>query len=503
MRIPGITTSQSPGFHTNPEGLPAPVLKSVPSRNHKPAEKNNENPAATSPASGHQNDIEPYLDVAISSALDGIALLETAEHALASMQILLEGMRELTSQAADETTSAAERVALEQAIQQRVAEMERVSSTTTVKGKRILQGGLGCTYFQVGTGAGKIICINLDASVQPSAIGSIATATTATLAPLSGATAVKGSYTTPPITDLDFFTAPKHANLIVDGVSVSLTSDWSGKPHGAATAIQSRLNAGDTSDIYTVTYTTGRFTITSNTGPAPFITAASVRGVEFLGGTLVSTATRTRLSFFHNDFQIQIGTAPAISIIGSFHSPDELAAFINTQVTGARAFINGSGKLEIASEEAIAITGERASTPNGLGLATQAHMPAGNLTMLSLLDSDACHHARHRIDSAFREITTLRQRFAETRAQFHEAVSLRNAAPAAHPLPHPHITNSSTAINMASAASKQILRQGKLALMVQANVPTSSVRTLLQREQGASELAFCLMRCPMGEKGCG
>lgn len=446
--------------------------------------------------------MEPNLSAAINNAFDGTALLETAEDALAKMLALLHGIREAARRASNEALSPADRAVWERDVQQRLAEMKHIASTSRFKGKKILQGGLGCAYFQIGTNTGKILCINLTSSVRPSAIGAIATATTAVLTPVSGSTRMKGSYTTPPISDLNYFTATKHANLVIDGISVGLYRDWNGDPEGAAATLQHRLNAARSPGGYTVAYANNRFTITTTTGTAPQITAASVRGVEFLGGTTVSAGTQAPLHFAPGDFALQIGTDPPVAVTGHFHSPDELAAAIEAQVTGAHAWINSGGELELAAQETITVSGAKALDPGVLGFAGLPHEPRGNLTAVSLLDGDACRQAQRRIDSAIKTITSLQEYFTETKTRFHDAAIFLRTAPETRYQARLRIADANAASKLALRV-RAALQQGNVpALYVQANAAPATARMLLQQEQRSPDLAFCLVQCPRGEKGC-
>ncbi|MDN5335004.1 MAG: flagellin [Synergistales bacterium] len=80
------------------------------------------------------------LDKAVSNAQDGISLIQTAEGALNETQSILQRMRELSVQAANDTLTSNDRQAIQAEIDQLTEEIDRISDTTTFNTKRLLDG---------------------------------------------------------------------------------------------------------------------------------------------------------------------------------------------------------------------------------------------------------------------------------------------------------------------------------------------------------------------------
>jgi flagellin len=114
------------------------------------------------------------LNQAARNANDGISLAQTGEGALAEITNNLQRIRELAVQAANSTNSASDREALNQEVEQRLAEIERVASQTSFNGQKILDGSFGTAAFQVGANAGETISIGLNTSMKKDAIGQVA-----------------------------------------------------------------------------------------------------------------------------------------------------------------------------------------------------------------------------------------------------------------------------------------------------------------------------------------
>jgi len=117
------------------------------------------------------------LNQAARNANDGISLAQTGEGALAEITNNLQRIRELAVQSANSTNSVSDREALNQEVEQRLAEIERVASQTSFNGQKILDGSFGTAAFQVGANAGETISIGLNTSMKKDAIGQVAVTT--------------------------------------------------------------------------------------------------------------------------------------------------------------------------------------------------------------------------------------------------------------------------------------------------------------------------------------
>ena len=117
------------------------------------------------------------LNQAVRNANDGISLSQTAESALDELGNNLQRIRELAVQSANATNSASDRAALDQEVQQRIAEINRIASQTSFNGQKVLDGSFGSAQFQVGANVGETINVNLTTGVRADQLGQIATST--------------------------------------------------------------------------------------------------------------------------------------------------------------------------------------------------------------------------------------------------------------------------------------------------------------------------------------
>ena len=80
------------------------------------------------------------LDRAVSNAQDGISMIQTAEGALSETHSILQRMRELSVQAANDTLTQEDRSYIQLEIDQLKEEIDRISNTTQFNKKKLLDG---------------------------------------------------------------------------------------------------------------------------------------------------------------------------------------------------------------------------------------------------------------------------------------------------------------------------------------------------------------------------
>jgi len=100
------------------------------------------------------------LNVAVRNAGDGIALAQTAEGALGSMNDSLQRIRELAVQSSNATNSDVDRDALQAEVDQLVSEISRTADETDFNGRNLLDGSFSAS-FQVGANAGQTIEVSI------------------------------------------------------------------------------------------------------------------------------------------------------------------------------------------------------------------------------------------------------------------------------------------------------------------------------------------------------
>jgi len=104
------------------------------------------------------------LNQARRNANDGISVSQTAEGALQTSGDILQRIRTLAVQSANDTNSTADRNALQAEVSQLLAEFDRVANTTQFNGLNLLNGDFSKTQFQVGANANQTITFGLEST---------------------------------------------------------------------------------------------------------------------------------------------------------------------------------------------------------------------------------------------------------------------------------------------------------------------------------------------------
>ena len=126
------------------------------------------------------------LNQAVRNANDGISLSQTTEGALQEVTNNLQRIRELAVQSANATNSDSDRGALDQEVQQRIAEISRIAAQTSFNGRKVLDGSFGGATFQVGANVGETISLQLDSSVKATDMGKLSSDTSVNISTLFG-----------------------------------------------------------------------------------------------------------------------------------------------------------------------------------------------------------------------------------------------------------------------------------------------------------------------------
>ncbi len=110
------------------------------------------------------------LNKASSNAEDGVSLIQTAEGALNEAHAILQRMNELSTQAANDTNTSADRTAIKKEIDALVSELDRIASTTQFNTMNLLDGSFTGKNLQVGALEGQVIAISIG-SMNASTLG--------------------------------------------------------------------------------------------------------------------------------------------------------------------------------------------------------------------------------------------------------------------------------------------------------------------------------------------
>ncbi|MGY4113363.1 MAG: flagellin [Bacillaceae bacterium] len=101
------------------------------------------------------------LEMAQKNAQDGISLIQTAEGALTETHAILQRMRELAVQAANDTNVTADRTAIQDEIDALVSEINRIAGNTEFNTQNLLDGTFSGKKFHIGANSGQSITVTI------------------------------------------------------------------------------------------------------------------------------------------------------------------------------------------------------------------------------------------------------------------------------------------------------------------------------------------------------
>jgi flagellin len=423
------------------------------------------------------------LNQAVRNANDGISLAQTTESALDEVTNNLQRIRTLAVQSANATNSDSDRAALDAEVQQRLAEVTRISQQTTFNGRHVLDGSFGQAAFQVGANVGETISVDLTKGTRATDIGSVATASqdissmfttagSAATASVAGSAGIAGN-------DYSAGTGtPK--NFTIDGNAVSMTTAYANQA-AMVTDIQTQLNTAAAGKYTVAASGANGFTITTTaTGAASAITVGGADAAFITSNTPGADAvpsSATSLTLAAGDFKIN-GT----DVTGTFTNAQGLADAINSKgITGVSAYIDSSGALKIDSQSTLTITGTKAGTGTGnMGFASTAIAASGNLSGVNVNTVAGANDTINRVDSALQSISSIRSDLGAVQNRFDSTIANLQTISQNLDSSRSQIQDADFAAETANMSSANILQQAGVSVLAQANSTTQSVLKLLQ-----------------------
>jgi len=429
------------------------------------------------------------LDVATRNANDGISLAQTAEGALDEITNNLQRIRDLAVQSANATNSASDRQALNQEVEQRLAEVERISTQTAFNGLKVLDGSFGEQNFQVGANAGETIGVDLSQGTRLEQVGSLASAEgTAVTGDALAAGELKISVGDGEAVEVG--AAAGSADKIAEAIN---NANVSGLTSVSATNVQTldftavtdasssggtyslNISVGTTSyDVGVSVGTGGSDTVTRDEMVAAF-EAAGIEGLSVSEGS-----TSSAIKFV--DESGRNITLNSETVTGSLTATTSTQGFADATTSGSGAgLVDGAaatGKVTIEGLEDITLEGTgaaKAGFSDGQLIAA-----TGSLETVSVATVDLANDAIKRIDSALGSVNGLRSELGAVQNRFDSTIA--NLATTSENLSaaNSRILDADFAAETAKLSKAQVLQQAGISVLAQANARPQQVLSLLQ-----------------------
>jgi flagellin len=438
---------------------------------------------------------------AVNNANDAVSEAQTAGGALSTLTANLQSIRTLAVESANGSNSSSDRAALDQQVQQQIAEITRIASQTNFNGTHVLDGSGGVTNFQVGANVGNTISINLTQGVRADQIGQVATSSGATATSTVSSSALAGNLT--------IALGTGTAVSVGSSVAGSGTGQSSASAYSKAQAINAAGVAGLTASASnTAVEATAFSTITGSTSAASTYDL-SINGTAIYSGTgnIAANATAVTLTAAQVATQINLYTSvdggvtasvaggkltltaadgsdikvqQTISGVASGTGIDSSLASTSGTVAGTLAAGQTNfGKVTLTANSNILLGGGtdlagigQAAGTISLGTATLANSNvltvAGANTTIQAVDS-----ALDSVSALQSQLGAIQNRFTSTVANLQSTVQNLTASRST-------IQDADFAAETAKLTQSNVLQQAGISVLAQANQAPQLILKLLQ-----------------------
>jgi flagellin len=438
------------------------------------------------------------LNQAVRNANDGISLAQTTESALQEVTNNLQRIRELAVQSANATNSDSDRAALDQEVQQRLAEVNRIATQTSFNGRKVLDGSFGNATFQVGANVGETISVGLATSVKNTDIGNIYATAAGTVdlnagvvvtAGSSAVAAVHSVYTGGALTQASQDYSTTNATFTVTSASgtdtVTLNTDYSGDADVSTNMvadIQAQLTASgvtvskdaSTNSLVFTTDDAGSGTLSfGGADAAALVTTGGA--VTAAGSAAVAAVSASSGLTVGAAATLTVGTS-TVSLTGTYTKVQDLLDKIAS--VGAVGSVDGSGHLTISAGSAFSVAG---ANIGDVGLtAGSATLSTNGLSSANVTTVGGANDAILRADAALTSVSTLRSTLGAIQNRFDSTINSLQAVSENLAASRSRIQDTDFAAETAALTRAQILQQAGTAMVAQANSVPQNVLSLLK-----------------------
>lgn len=440
------------------------------------------------------------LNVATRNANDGISLAQTAEGALDEITNNLQRIRELSVQSANATNSDSDRAALNDEVQQRLEEIDRISSQTAFNGLRVLDGSFGQQDFQVGANAGETIGINLTQGTRASQVGSIAEAKldvdAASLAADQSFTVRVGAAETQTVEVGADSSAASIADSIrstIGGVS-SVTAENAQSTNWANVTLTT-ADVGDAAnevrETYTLTVGIGdesvglKFESSADANGDTTVTAEMVR--DEINNNSILKSEGVTASIEDGELVIDQASGKNFSLAqtsgvegpngGGVTAPDLTGLGVRDDADAAiSGTVDYAGTVSFTAQDTVDVAGTNVGSVGG----ENTFNAEGYIEDIDISNVSGANEAIARVDAALTSVNGLRGELGAIQNRFESTIANLSTSVENLSASNSRIQDADFAAETAKLSKSQVLQQAGISVLAQANARPQQVLSLLQ-----------------------
>ncbi|MFN3202495.1 MAG: flagellin [Bradymonadia bacterium] len=411
------------------------------------------------------------LNRAVRNASDGVGLAQTAESALQETSDLLQRVRELSIQAANDINSDADRASIQDEITQLIDEIGSIGRRTTFNGLSLLDGTFIDRYLQIGSEFGERFSVGIGDARQDS-LGRWAVQTSnvvATQAIAAGDVIING-------------VTIRATQTVDDGVSTSFAT---GSAISKAAAINDFTNFTGVRAV--VNQTTREGNAVAAGGVLDETNYIVINGEEITGFSVSPSDAGDELINAINSLVERTGVVASRDADGRIQLDASDGRNIEVVTAGGAAGITGLGASDVSlgtltldSEEGFQVTGN-AETFIGL---TNDHRVGRTVTQgldtISVLTRFGAESALDVVDRVLEEINASRGRLGALQNRLDASIRAMSSTSENISAARSRIQDADFAEESMQLSRSQILTQAANNILAQANSTPQQALSLLQ-----------------------
>jgi flagellin len=435
------------------------------------------------------------LDQAVRNANDGISLAQTAEGALQESTTILQRMRELSVQSANDSNTDTDRVNIQKEVTQLQSELNRIASQTSFNGQKILDGTFLTKQFQIGAFANESISVSIGGAAATT-LGAQATTSNANVGAALAAAADVSAGNNVAAQNLVVNGAASSGNLAVSADAAA--SDIAALINGATgvtgvkATSQTSVVLGGMAAGGTVQFTLSANNSAGTVGSAQTVSAAvTATDLTALAAAIntVNPSTGITATLSANKQSITLSQASGYNInilnatntgvadgataftVGGVNIIDDKAADGGNDsiVVGGQVSFSGNSSFNITTSAGTTVlSGASINSQLSSVAAINVSTQAGATSALNVIDNAIAF-----IDSTRSDLGAIQNRFESTISNLSNVSQNVSAA-------RGRILDADFAAETALMTKNQILQQAGVAMLSQANQLPQTVLSLLK-----------------------
>lgn len=395
------------------------------------------------------------LNQAVRNAQDGISLIQTAEGALSETHSILNRMRELGVQSANDTNTLDDRREIQKEVEQLKSEINRISDSTEFNTQKLLNGSLGATGASSNTAVVDITSASgLKAGTYTASVVTAATKQTYTGDTFADDAAVDTAFAGTEV-------------ITLNAIAVD-TSNITDKA-----SLLAALNEKSSETGFTASFATNTLTFTANefgSGKTLSIGGADSGDIGPLTSTVTGADARVTITDSNSVAETITGTGQTVDYRGSELEVKGAAA------TTANIIVNSGGAaLHIgANKDQSMLIDINEMSSRTLGNATD-----GLVKDINVSTQEGANNAIKTLDEAIKSVSAERSKLGAVQNRLDHTINNLTATSENLTAAESRIRDVDMAKEMMTFTKNNILNQAATAMLAQANQMPQGVLQLL------------------------